>query len=84
MNAKDFTMEDKSSLPYAWALESIDYEDIKSEGVEKWVREYVKGAAAAWRQINDVKASTETIYKTWRRNSGEYGAMVAYVEHAII
>lgn len=79
--ANEFTMEDQSSKAFTWMLESIELEAVKAMGVEKFVREYVKSTIAATN--TETKASDATVYKTWRSQSGEFNAIVNYINNRL-
>ena len=76
--ANEFTMEDSISKGFAWTLEGVELEIVKEMGVEKYVREYVKSTIASTN--TETKATDATIYKVWRSESGEFDAIVKYIE----
>lgn len=79
--ANEFTMEDSSTKEFAWMLEGIELETVKTMGVEKFVREYVKSTIAVTN--TETKASDATVYKVWRSQSGEFDAIVKYISSLI-
>jgi len=76
MNAtsKDFTMKDAGGN-YNWMSDGI--EDVTN--VKQFVRDYVRGTISGWAQTVEIKASEETIYKTWRSGS-EFVQIVEFVK----
>lgn len=78
--ANTFSMQDESSSPYAWMLESeVSLDEIESYGVKPWVREYVKTAISVQ---NYSKASDQGVYKVWR-SGWEFDQIVNYIEDRI-
>lgn len=64
--ASTFTMQDQSSKPYAWMIEGVEFEEISSYGVARWIREYVKTCISVQ---NYSKASDKGVYRVWRSGS---------------
>ena len=79
--ANEFTMSDNSSSEFGWMLESVELETVKGMGVEKYVREYVKSTIAATNI--ETNASDTTVYKVWRSQSGEFDAIVKYINNRL-
>lgn len=75
--AKDFTMADNSSKPYAWMTENIEVSEIGN--VEKFVREYVKTSINTQ---NYSEATDKTVYKVWR-SGWEFDQIVSYINEFI-
>lgn len=79
--ANEFTMEDQSTKEFAWMLEGVELETVKTMGVETFVREYVKTTIAATNV--ETKATDTTVYKVWRSQSGEFDAIVKYINNRL-
>jgi len=76
--AAEFSMRDNSSSPFAWIMEGSSPEALAaSPSTEQFVRDYVRGCISAQ---YDYKASDATIYKVWRSQSGEFQAIVDYIQ----
>lgn len=83
MTAADFSMQDKSTVPFGWIAEDNDYlselvETGNRRAMEAYVREYVRGEISKWLEMNTCRAKAQTIYRVWR-GGVEFDAIVNYI-----